>query len=645
MSAFLFGDTSVIVEIGFSTSAGANKVPLGGLLSDIVWTDVTDYVRGISINRGRSTELDQFQTGSASIVLSNADRRFDPLYASGPYYGALTPLRPVQITLNTKDAVGSPLIAPIFFGYVDGWPQSYELFGDATVTVAISDAFKVLNTLTLPGLWEHTIDAEGPLTWLRFNDGETSRVANSGSDGSVWHWSDPEIAGLAKVTGKSTTGLIVDDSNQGGEFTDGTQVFSGDFQTPLPVADRAVELWFQTTQGGSDAYGLCALGALEDLVWGRIVSYLGYGVVQFCIGNSTVAGSTFDVYTSGVLVNDGRPHHVVVNYGTTKSLTVDGVAASRTASNVPTEFVFDGGKVGGKSYLTSTYQTTRSFNGTIDEFLIWGSNLSTATIADHYRLGAGTYATGERTDQRAERILDLIEWPADGRTFGTGLSTVSGVRIQGKTVLEALQAVEAAEQGMLFAHIDGSLIFRTRDDLSRYGSVITFGDAAGENGYQDIVIEQSDADLANRITVSRVDGRTAVKNDTTSQGQYFVRSFEVTDLISDSDEFCEQLAIDLLRRYKAPQTRIRSLSGTIRGKSRSDTADILSVNIGDRVTVKRRPQSVGSAISQVLQIQSTKCEIGPDNLVLSFDLGPAPVIAFILNSATNGVLDTSRLGL
>jgi len=648
MSALLFDDVNCTVEIGFSTTSGANTVPIGGFIADIVWTDVTAYVRSLSFSRGRSNELDTFQTGSASVVLSNADRRFDPSYASSPYNGALTPLRPVQITVSNSDDFGSTTITPVFFGFVDGWPQTYETFGDATVTINASDPFKVFNQLTLPGLWEDTIAGEYPLAWLRFNDGDTFTLNDEGSTSSDWRWSDATVSGFSRVQGKSVAGLIVDDSNQAGEFTDGIQAFSGFWSNELLAYDYSVEFWFQSTQGESESYGLCSIGTGQNAVWAQMASYLGYGVVQACIGNPFSLSSTFDVYTSSVLVNDGKPHHVVINYGTTPGLYVDGVAATKTADDVPTEYVFGGaesGVLGGSTYYTFTYKNSRTFNGTIDEFLIWDHNLTTGTIGDHYALGTGTFAAGERTDQRITRILDLVEWPSDGRELGVGLSTMQGARTQGKTALAALQECEAAEQGMLFSGTAGTVEFRTRDDFAQLTVQTTFGDSGSEIGYQDISIEQSDADIANRVTVSRANGATYTRNDITSQGQYFVRSLEVTDLESDSDQFCEQLAIDLLRRYKSPQNRIRSLSGTLRGKTGSQKQSVLSLLIGDKVTVKRRPQSVGSAISQTLQIQSVRGEIGADNMILSFDLAPAPTQFFVLDDSTNGVLDTSRLGL
>ena len=648
MTALLFDDLNCTVEIGFSTTSGANTVPLGALLSDIVWTDVTAYVRGLSFTRGRSNELDTFQTGSASVVLANADRRFDPSYSSSPYNGALTPLRPIQITVSNRDDFGSTTITPVFFGFIDGWPQTYETYGDATVTVNASDPFKVFNQLTLPGLWEDTIAGEYPLAWLRFNDGVSYTLNDEGSTGSDWRWSDPQVWGLVRVQGKSVAGLIADDSNQAGEFTDGTKALSSVWAQPLLAADYSVEFWFQSSQGDSESYGLCSIGQGQNAVWVQMVSYLGYGVVQACIGNPFSLTPNFDVYTSAVLVNDGAPHHVVINYGTTPGLYVDGVAATKTADDVATQYgqqESERGIVGGYSYYTFTYKNSRTFNGTIDEFLIWDHNLTTGTIDDHYALGVGTFAAGERTDERVTRILDLVEWPSDGRELGVGLSTMQGARTQGKTALAALQECEAAEQGMLFSGTAGTVEFRTRDDFARLTVQTTFGDSGTELGYQDIVIEQSDADIANRVTVSRNNGGTYARNDTTSQGQYFIRALEVTDLESDSDQFCDQLAIDLLRRYKNPQSRIRSLSGTLRGKTGSQKQSVLNLLIGDKVTVKRRPQSVGSAISQTLQIQSVQGEIGADNMVMSFDLGPAPTQFFVLDDSTNGVLDTSRLGL
>lgn len=640
----LFDGINVIVEIGFSTTAGSNTVPFGGLLSDIVWTDVTTYVRGVSFSRGRSTELDSFQTGSAQIVLSNADRRFDPAYSSGPYFGSLTPMRPVQITLTHRDEFGSTNIYPQFFGYIDGWPQSYELVGDATTTVNVSDTFKVLNNIKLAGYYATQVASETPTTWLRFDDGTSSTIANSGTTESPWRW--VKLSNNTQPYGSNTTvpGLIQNDSNGAGDFS---SVFYavGPVEPSGLTADRTIEFWVQTTSKDAEMYGLLGVNAADSGVYAWMASAFGLGLITACIGQPGTG--TFKNLVSNVIVNDGKPHHVVLVFGTTTALWVDGERAETPTTTTPCDAVYpDANRIGGTPYYSATYYSTAQFTGVIDEYADYARCFTAQDVADHYALGTTQFAAGERTDERAQRILDMINWPADGVDFGVGVSNVQGINTEGKTVLAALQECEAAEQGMLFANTYGGIDFITRTTFSDLlsSTSITFGDSGSEVGYQDITIEYSDQDIANEITVSRMDGATVTKIDATSQGSYWPRSLQITDLITDSDVFSSDLATYILGRYKNPQVRIKSIGTTVRGHSSFEIDQLLSLLIGRRVVVKRRPQNVGVAINQTLQIQSVKCEISADNLVFAFDLGPAPALFFVLDSSTKGVLDTSKLG-
>jgi len=644
MTEALFDDISITVKIGFSTTAGANTVPLGGLISNIVWTDVTAYVRGVSISRGRSTELEAFQTGSAQIVLSNADRRFDPSHTTGPYYGALTPMRPIQITVSHRNTSNVTNNYPQFFGYVDGWPQSYEIVGDATVTVNASDTFKVLNNITLDGYYGTQIASENPTTWLRFDDGTSSTIANSGSTGQSWQW--VKLSNNTQPYGSNTTvaGLIANDSNGAGDFS---SVFYavGPVEPSGLTADRTIEFWMQSSSTEANTYGLLGINAGDSGIYAYMVSAFSLALISVCVGQPGTG--TFKNLVSDVFVNDNKPHHVVIVFGSTTALYVDGVKATTPTATLPCESVYpDRNRIGGTPYYTSDFNATAQFVGTIDEYADYARCFTATDVADHYALGVTRFAEGERTDQRAQRILDIIDWPTDGTTFGVGVSNVQGVNTQGKTVLAALQECEAAEQGMLFADGIGGVRFITRTEMSTTfnSPVITFGDGTGECGYQDITIEHSDQDIANEIKVSRLNGATVVAVDATSQNAYWPRTYDITDLITDDDVFSSDLAKYVLSRYKNPQVRIKSISTTVRGHSSSEVALMLSLLIGHQVVVKRRPQNVGSAITQTLQIQSVKYQIGPDDMIISFDLGPAPAQFFVLNSSTNGVLNTSRLG-
>lgn len=105
------------------------------LLAGATLTDVSNYVRRVSISRGRSRELDRYATGGASIVLDNRSRRFDPTDPTSPYVGQILPRKQVQITTNGEI---------VFSGTTQDWEFSYDVNGDSTVTTSAMDGFALL---------------------------------------------------------------------------------------------------------------------------------------------------------------------------------------------------------------------------------------------------------------------------------------------------------------------------------------------------------------------------------------------------------------------------------------------------------------------------------------------------------------------
>ena len=110
------------------------------------WADVTAYVEAFGLQRGRQSELDTPQAGTCSIVLNNRDRRFDPTYTAGPYYGTLLPMRRVWLRAGYGGAAYD-----LFHGYVQRWPQTWEGYEDARVTLQATDALGVLGHFELNG--------------------------------------------------------------------------------------------------------------------------------------------------------------------------------------------------------------------------------------------------------------------------------------------------------------------------------------------------------------------------------------------------------------------------------------------------------------------------------------------------------------
>jgi hypothetical protein len=654
MSVTLYDSTVLTVEIGFSTTGGANAVPLGGDLSDIVWTDVSAYVRDLSTKRGRNNELDSFSPGTMSVTLSNADRRFDPEYAAGPYFGAVTPSRPIRV----RAEYAAQGVKDLFLGWIDGWDQQYDRPSDATVLVTATDGFKILNQLTLQGSWDFYTNALAPWCWWKF--GESSPATNLygyGSRAVDLNW---VTNSGASSFAQAAPSLVLDASSGAGAF-DENSVQAESWSSPIQLFgeynDQLLELVFSTTNKTPGSYGIARFGGSEFVMGvGLVVDGSGVGTVKFWRG--TLGGvNQVDIRVSSVVVNDGNPHIIhIANYWNNLpspiNPTVDGVESSGVTTR---NWTAGYGVASTRAIIGQPMNSLDGdnfasyFTGTIDEVVIHSQLLTLAQVQERYELMLGVYGAGDSTGVRIDDLLDMCDWMDDARAVTGGDSTVSGFTVNGQTVLDALREVEAAEQGRVFISGNGyvtliprSSIFTVADYSS---SQATFGDGPGELAYSDIDFSYDDRLIMNRSTVSRENGATYTLDDTASQDSYFIRNETISNLTVDDDDFVYQVAAYRLATYAQPETRIESLEVKARQSPANLFPKVLAYDVGTRITVNRRPQGVGSAISKELLIEGIAHNVTIDGWTTVWGLSPVPLDAFILDSATEGVLDTNRLGL
>jgi len=105
-------------------------------------SDLTSLVKSVSIDRGRSRQLDQFNAGTATVVFDNSSRILDPLNDDSIYYPNVLPRCGIQITAN--DIV-------IFYGLIVDWNLSYDITGQDVMIAVCSDDFTVLANQLLDG--------------------------------------------------------------------------------------------------------------------------------------------------------------------------------------------------------------------------------------------------------------------------------------------------------------------------------------------------------------------------------------------------------------------------------------------------------------------------------------------------------------
>ena len=142
MSVAFNSDITLTVEIGFDSN------PLD---ASQTYTDVSAFVRSIETSRGRQHALDEFQTGTCSIVLDNTDDRFNPLNSSSPYWDSATgeskvkPFKKIRIS-----AVYDSTTYRLYTGFITGYPESFGGQGvDSTIRVQAVDLFKLFNLNTI----------------------------------------------------------------------------------------------------------------------------------------------------------------------------------------------------------------------------------------------------------------------------------------------------------------------------------------------------------------------------------------------------------------------------------------------------------------------------------------------------------------
>ncbi len=142
MSVAFDSNVNLTVEIGFDSN------PFD---SSISYTDISTYVRSFKTKRGRQNELGQFVGGTASLLLSNADNRFNPNNTSSPYYDSsngVTKIQPHKV-VRIRATYDSSTYG-VFYGFLDKIPVSFPALGaDSVVQFNCVDAFKLFNSITL----------------------------------------------------------------------------------------------------------------------------------------------------------------------------------------------------------------------------------------------------------------------------------------------------------------------------------------------------------------------------------------------------------------------------------------------------------------------------------------------------------------
>jgi len=128
---------TLTVEIAFATDPDS---------ATPAWQNVTSYVRGFSIRRGRERDTDLIRPGTCDLELNNGDRRFDAAYSYSPYFPNVLPMRRLRVS-----AVWNAVTYYLFNGLIERWPLSWDQPKWGTVSVVAADDMASLEGAIIAG--------------------------------------------------------------------------------------------------------------------------------------------------------------------------------------------------------------------------------------------------------------------------------------------------------------------------------------------------------------------------------------------------------------------------------------------------------------------------------------------------------------
>ena len=277
---------------------------------------------------------------------------------------------------------------------------------------------------------------------------------------------------------------------------------------------------------------------------------------------------------------------------------------------------------------------------------------TTITAVDAFRLGnlaqisTVTNATaGDLSGTRINQILDEIDWPLTMRDVDAGLTTLQNDPGTARTSLQAMQVVTDSEYGALYVDASGSFVFQDRSVTagSIGGTPTLFADNGTGIKYANAVWILNDSLVFNSASVSRAGGTPQVATNADSIYKYFLHSYNLQDLLMQSDS----VALEYAQAYVASraETTIRVDSVQLDLNTPDYNSGIiaaLELDFFDPITVITT-QPGGSTLEKTLQIFGVAYEITPSSFKTVWTTLEPVIDSLILNNTIYGQLDYNVL--
>jgi len=295
-------------------------------------------------------------------------------------------------------------------------------------------------------------------------------------------------------------------------------------------------------------------------------------------------------------------------------------------------------------YITS-YVTTQPREATDVAY-------TTITAVDAFRLAQNAQITtvtgasaGDLSGTRIDQILDEIDWPATMRDVDAGLTTLQNDPGILRTALAAMQTVSDSEFGGLYVDVNGHFVFQDRNVTagSIGGTVTTFADNGTGITYADAKWKLDDTLIFNSASVTRVGGTAQTDTNAASVSKYFVHSYNIQDLLMQTDAIALQWAQAFVASRAETEIRCDGIELDLYTDNYSSgIVAALDLDFFDPIRVITT-QPGGSTLDKTLQIFGVSTTITPNSFRVFFTTLEPIIDALILDNNIYGTLDYNVL--
>lgn len=297
-----------------------------------------------------------------------------------------------------------------------------------------------------------------------------------------------------------------------------------------------------------------------------------------------------------------------------------------------------------------------NFFGAVDDwnlqYELGGQSEATVVASDGFSylnnqtLTGGT-ATPQTTGERIAAILNdpAVDWPASRRTIDTGSGTLGADVIEADSpALEYLKLVEKSEPGSLFIGKNGYLVFKDRTVAASSTNSVHLSDAGDGIPYQEVKVIYGSELLYNEIVIgSTTTASTAIAYDYDSINEYGTLNYTQTDLLMNTDEQVENMALFLAQKYSQPEFRFETVSVRTNGLSSADENALLNIELGDVVKLSFTPNNVPPAIIRYNEVIKISHNVDVDGEhIITFGFSALDFTYLVLDDAIFGKLDSNN---